>query len=80
MSSIKREDVVGKHVVDPEGKIVGTVKDVVIGSDGHANLLVSIKVRRGSKVRELEYTIPFSKVVSVGDVVLISAKVRVRKV
>jgi len=76
---IRREEVVGKLVVDAEAKVIGKVVDIVIGQDGTAQLLAEAEVRRGSKTKRLEFLIPHYYVSKIGDVVLLSAEAEVRK-
>lgn len=76
---LKREEVVGKEVVDSSGRKVGVVSDVVIDEEGKANLLVKVKILRGGSEKELEYTLPPSSILAVGDVVLVKGVVEVRR-
>lgn len=76
---LKREEVVGKEVVDSSGKKVGVVSDVVIDEEGRANLLIRAKILRGGSERELEYTLPPSSILAVGDVILVKGIVEVRR-
>jgi sporulation protein YlmC with PRC-barrel domain len=76
---IKREEVVGKEVIDSSGRRVGVVDDVVIDQDGKASLLVRVKIVRGGSEKVLEYTLPPSNILAVGDVVLVKGVVEVRR-
>jgi sporulation protein YlmC with PRC-barrel domain len=76
---IKREEVVGKEVIDSSGRRVGVVDDVVIDQDGKASLLVRVKIVRGGSEKVLEYTLPPSNILAVGDVVLVKGIVEVRR-
>lgn len=79
MRLIKREEVIGKEVIDSAGKRVGIVHDLVIDQEGKANLLIKAKILRGGSERELEYTLPPSSILAVGDVVLVKGIVEVRR-
>jgi sporulation protein YlmC with PRC-barrel domain len=76
---IKREEVVGKEVIDSSGRRVGVVDDVVIDQEGKASLLVRVKIIRGGSEKVLEYTLPPSNILAVGDVVLVKGIVEVRR-
>ncbi len=76
---IKREEVVGKEVIDSSGRRVGVVEDVVIDREGKASLLVRVKIARGGSEKILEYTLPPSNILAVGDVVLVKGVVEVRR-
>jgi len=76
---IRREEVVSKEVIDSSARRVGVVSDVVIDEEGKANLLVKVKILRGSSEKELEYTLPPSSILAVGDVVLVKGVVEVRR-
>ncbi|RSN70879.1 hypothetical protein D9Q81_00280 [Candidatus Korarchaeum cryptofilum] len=76
---IKREEVVGKEVIDSSGRRVGVVDDVVIDQEGKASLLVRVKIVRGGSEKVLEYTLPPSNILAVGDVVLVKGIVEVRR-
>lgn len=76
---IRREEVVGKEVIDSSARRVGVVSDVVIDEEGKANLLVKVKILRGGSEKELEYTLPPSSILAVGDVVLVKGVVEVRR-
>ena len=62
----RREDVVGKEIIDGEAKKLGNVKDLAWASDGS----LAIVVERG---REEESYLPFEQVEKIGDVVFIKA-------
>jgi sporulation protein YlmC with PRC-barrel domain len=55
------------------------VDDVVIDQDGKASLLVRVKIVRGGSEKVLEYTLPPSNILAVGDVVLVKGIVEVRR-
>jgi len=60
----RREEVVGKEIIDGDAKKVGTVKDLAWSNDGK----LAIVVERG---REEESYLPFDAVEKIGDVVFI---------
>lgn len=60
----RREEVVGKEIIDGEAKKTGTVKDLAWSNDGK----LAIVVERG---REEESYLPFDQVEKIGDVVFI---------
>jgi len=62
----RREEVVGKEIIDGEAKKVGNVKDLAWSEDGR----LAIIVERG---REEESYLPFDQVDKIGDVVFIKA-------
>jgi len=76
---IRREEVVGKLVVDAGANVVGKVIDIVIDQEGRAQLLAEAEVRRGSKTKRLEFLIPHYYVSKIGDVILLSAEAEVKK-
>lgn len=76
---LKREEVVGKEVIDSSGRKVGVVTDMVIDEEGRANLSVKAKILRGGSEKELEYTLPPSSILAIGDVVLVKGIVEVRR-
>ncbi|MEM0017232.1 MAG: PRC-barrel domain-containing protein [Candidatus Korarchaeum sp.] len=76
---LRRDEVIGKEVVDSSGRKVGIVSDVVIDEEGKANLLIKAKILRGGSEKELEYTLPPSSILAVGDVVLVKGVVEVRR-
>ncbi|MEM1521198.1 MAG: PRC-barrel domain-containing protein [Candidatus Korarchaeum sp.] len=76
---LRRDEVIGKEVVDSSGRKVGVVSDVVIDEEGKANLLIKAKILRGGSEKELEYTLPPSSILAVGDVVLVKGVVEVRR-
>lgn len=60
----RREEVVGKEIIDGVAKKVGNVKDLAWSNDGK----LAIVVERG---REEESYLPFDQVEKIGDVVFI---------
>ena len=62
----RREEVVGKEIIDAEAKKIGTVKDLAWAAEGK----LAIVVERG---REEESYLPFDEVEKIGDVVFIKA-------
>lgn len=76
---VRREEVVGKLVVDAEARVVGKVIDIVMDKEGKAQLLAEVEVRRGKKTKRLEFLIPHYYISKIGDVVLLSAEAEVRK-
>jgi sporulation protein YlmC with PRC-barrel domain len=62
----RREEVVGKEIIDGEAKKVGNVKDLAWSNDGK----LAIVVERG---REEESYLPFDQVEKIGDVVFIKS-------
>ncbi len=62
----RREEVVGKEVIDADAKKIGTVKDLAWSNEGR----LAIIVERGL---EEESYLPFDQVDKIGDVVFIRA-------
>ena len=62
----RREEIVGKEIIDSEAKKTGTVKDLAWSSEGK----LAIIVERG---REEEAYLSFDQVEKIGDVVFIKA-------
>lgn len=62
----RREELVGKEIIDADAKKAGAVKDIAWSNDGK----LAIVVERG---REEESYLPFEHVEKVGDVVFIKA-------
>jgi sporulation protein YlmC with PRC-barrel domain len=62
----KREDVLGKVVIDSEGKRSGSVKDVAFSVGGEIALLV--------EGEEEEVVVPLDRVSAIGDFVLLKPK------
>ncbi len=62
----RREEVLGKEIIDGEAKKVGTVKDLAWSNEGK----LAIVVETG---REEESYLPFDQVEKIGDVVFIKA-------
>jgi sporulation protein YlmC with PRC-barrel domain len=66
MSYIKRDDVVGKKVITPEGNLYGTVKDMAFSLKGDIGLVVSAK-------DQSETTIPIKQISAFGEYLLLSS-------
>jgi sporulation protein YlmC with PRC-barrel domain len=60
MSYIKREDVVGKKAITPEGNLFGTVKDLAFSLKGDIGLVVQAK-------DQSEITIPIKQISAFGE-------------
>jgi sporulation protein YlmC with PRC-barrel domain len=66
MSYVRREDVIGKTAVTPDGNSFGEVKDIAFSIDGSVGLVISAKT--GSEV-----IIPIKQASAIGDFVLLSS-------
>jgi sporulation protein YlmC with PRC-barrel domain len=65
MSYIKREDVLGKQAVTPDGNTFGNVKDLAFSTSGDVGLVMSRK--DGSEV-----TVSIKQISAIGEFVLLS--------
>jgi sporulation protein YlmC with PRC-barrel domain len=69
----RREEVVGKEIIDGEAKKIGTVKDLAWSNDGK----LAIVVERGM---EEESYLPFDQVDKIGDVVFVEGSTSLESV
>jgi len=67
MSYFRREDIVGKTVIDSEAKMYGKVKDLAFLVSGEVAFLVE-------KADGSEEAIPISRVAKIGDFILLKAE------
>jgi len=67
---LKREDVLGKLVIDAEANTVGTVKDIAFSPTGEFAFVVQ------KKDSEEEVTIPISKVRKIGEFILLKEETK----
>jgi sporulation protein YlmC with PRC-barrel domain len=63
----RREELIGKEIINEEAKKVGTAKDLAWTSDGKLALIVELS-------DEQEAFLPFEEIVTVGDVVFVKPK------
>jgi len=63
----RREELIGKEIINEEAKKVGTAKDLAWTSDGRLALIVELS-------DEQEAFLPFEEIVTVGDVVFVKPK------
>lgn len=75
--AVSKDEVLGKLVVDMEGKIVGKAVDLLIDERGNVNIVVEVKVRRGRREEPIKKEVPYDYVSAVGDVILLNRVVRV---
>jgi sporulation protein YlmC with PRC-barrel domain len=66
MSYIKREDVVGKKVITPEGNLYGTVRDLAFSLKGDIGLVLAAK-------DQTEVTIPIRQISAFGEYLLLAS-------
>jgi len=66
----RREEIIGKEVIESEAKKVGMVKDLAYSLDGKIALIVEQAVEKG---RIQEGFLSFDKIEKIGDVVLIKS-------
>lgn len=66
MSYVKREEVVGKSVIGPDGNSVGSVKDLAFSTKGDVGLVIS-------KKDGAELTVSIRLASAIGEFVLLSA-------
>ncbi|MHA1596050.1 MAG: PRC-barrel domain-containing protein [Candidatus Asgardarchaeia archaeon] len=74
---INIKDLEGKMIVDAEGEIVGILKDIFVDQKGE--IKIQFQVDLGDKVIVPSQMIPFSAVESIGDVILLKAKVKIKR-
>ncbi|MHA1506860.1 MAG: PRC-barrel domain-containing protein [Candidatus Asgardarchaeia archaeon] len=74
---INIKDLEGKMIVDAEGEIVGILKDIFVDQKGE--IKIQFQVDLGDKVIVPSQMIPFSVVESIGDVILLKAKVKIKR-
>jgi sporulation protein YlmC with PRC-barrel domain len=63
----RREDVIGKEIIDSDAKKVGSSKDIAWSDDGRLALIIET-------ADEEEAFLPFDQIERIGDVVFIKAK------
>jgi len=63
----RREEVIGKEVIDSDAKKLGVTKDVAWSEDGRLALLIELS-------EEDEFFLPFEDIERIGDVVFVKAK------
>lgn len=66
MSYVKREDVIGKKAITPDGNTFGAVKDIAFSTKGDVGLVLSTK--DGS-----EMTVSIRQTSAIGEFILLSA-------
>ena len=74
---INIKDLEGKMIVDAEGEIGGILKDIFVDQKGE--IKIQFQVDLGDKVIVPSQMIPFSVVESIGDVILLKAKVKIKR-
>jgi len=63
----RREEVIGKEVIDGDAKKLGVTKDLAWSEDGRLALLIELG-------EEDEFFLPFDDIERIGDVVFVKAK------
>ena len=63
----RREELIGKEIINDEAKKVGVAKDLAWTSEGRLGLVVELN-------DEQEAFLPFEEIVTVGDVVFVKPK------
>jgi sporulation protein YlmC with PRC-barrel domain len=63
----RREELIGKEIINDEAKKVGTAKDIAWTGEGKLALVVELS-------DEQEAFLPFEEIVTVGDVVFVKPK------
>jgi sporulation protein YlmC with PRC-barrel domain len=63
----RREEVIGKELIDSEAKKIGVAKDLAWANDGRLALIVELS-------DEEEAFLPFNEIERIGDVVFVRAK------
>lgn len=63
----RREDVVGKEVIDNDARRIGSAKDLAWSNDGKLALVIELS-------DEEEAFLPFDEIERIGDVVFVRAK------
>jgi sporulation protein YlmC with PRC-barrel domain len=66
MTYVRREDVVGKKAITPDGNTFGTVKDLAFSMKGDVGLVLS-------KADGSELTVPIQQASAIGEYILLSA-------
>jgi sporulation protein YlmC with PRC-barrel domain len=66
MSYVRREDVVGKKAITPDGNSFGEVKDIAFSTDGNVGLVISAK--SGTEV-----IVPIKQASAIGEFILLSS-------
>jgi len=66
MSYVRREDVIGKKAITPDGNSFGDVKDIAFNMDGSVGLVIATKA--GSEV-----IVPIKQTSAMGEYVLLSS-------
>lgn len=66
----RREEIIGKDVIESDAKRVGTVKDLAYSLDGKVALIVEQTIEKG---RVQEGFLSFDKIDKIGDVVLVKS-------
>lgn len=66
MSYVKREDVIGKKAITPDGNIFGSVKDIAFSTKGDVGLVLTTK--DGSEI-----TVSIRQTSAIGEFILLSA-------
>jgi sporulation protein YlmC with PRC-barrel domain len=66
MSYVRREDVVGKKAITPDGNAFGEVKDIAFSIDGSVGLVIS--ARTGTEV-----ILPIKQASAIGEFILLSS-------
>lgn len=66
MSYVKREDVIGKKAITPDGNTFGTVKDIAFSTKGDVGLVLSTKDGP-------EMTVSIRQALAIGEFILLSA-------
>lgn len=74
---VAREEIIEKLVIDADGNLVGRVEDVVVAKTGRVEMLVKAEVKRGRKAKEIRYTVPYSSISVMGEVILLSARTEI---
>ncbi|RLE92324.1 MAG: hypothetical protein DRN04_10635 [Thermoprotei archaeon] len=74
---ISDKEIIGRQVIDVNGKVVGVVESIVISEKAAEGVeLVIKKIEKiGPRTKETKINIPFSYVLRVGDVILLSKPV-----
>lgn len=63
----RREDVIGKEVIDSDARKIGLAKDLAWSTDGKLALVIEMS-------DEEEAFLPFNEIERIGDVVFVTAK------
>ncbi|MEM3488063.1 MAG: PRC-barrel domain-containing protein [Candidatus Bathyarchaeia archaeon] len=65
----RREEIVGKEIIEAEARKVGTIKDLAFTSNGKVVFVIEKAFKKGIQ----EAFLPFEKIEKIGDVVLIKS-------